>query len=99
MSFDPEILNELYTLMPKERFVLLENNPFKSFSKLKESLHFTPHAFGLNYKIITPKFVNKSHKENIEIYAWTVNEIEISNELVKIGVDVIITDYPNYIKH
>ena len=52
---------------------------------------------------ITPacyaRFINKSHKENIEIYAWTVNEIEISNELVKIGVDVIITDYPNYIKH
>ena len=99
MSFDPEILNELYTLMPKERYVLLEYNTFKGFSKLKESLKFTPHAFGLNYKIITPKFVNKSHKENIEVFAWTVNEIEMSNELIKIGVDAIITDYPNRIKH
>ena len=99
MSFDPEILNELHTLMSKERYVLLEYNPFKCFSKLKESLKFTPHAFGLNYKIITPKFVNKSHKENIEVFAWTVNEIEMSNELIKIGVDAIITDYPNLIKH
>ena len=81
------------------RYVLLEYNPFKCFSKLKESLKFTPHAFGLNYKIITPKFVNKSHKENIEVFAWTVNEIEMSNELIKIGVDAIITDYPNLIKH
>jgi len=99
MSFDPEILNELYSLMSKERYVLLEYKPFKCFSKLKESLNFTPHAFGLNYKIITPKFVNKSHKENIEVFAWTVNEIGMSNELVKIGVDAIITDYPDLIKH
>jgi len=99
MSFDPEILNELYTLMSKERYVLLEYKPLKCFSKLKESLNFTPHAFGLNYKIITPKFVNKSHKENIEVFAWTVNEIETSNELIEIGVDAIITDYPNLIKH
>ena len=99
MSFDPEILNELYTLLPEERYVLLEDKPFKSFSKLKGPLHFTPYAFGLDYKIITPRFVHKTHKENIELYAWTVNEIEISNELVKIGVDAIITDYPNNIKY
>ena len=99
MSFDPEILNELYSLMSKERYVLLEYKPFKCFSKLKESLNFTPHAFGLNYKIITPKFVNKSHKENIKVFAWTVNEIGMSNELVKLGVDAIITDYPDLIKH
>ena len=79
MSFDPEILNELHTLMSKERYVLLEYNPFKCFSKLKESLKLKTHAIGLNYKIITPEFVNKSHKENIEVFAWTVNEIEMSN--------------------
>ncbi len=99
MSFDPEILNALYILMPNEKFVLLEYNPFKCYSKLKESLHFKPYAFGLNYKIITQKFINKSHKENIEVFAWTVNDLKMSKELIKIGVDAIITDYPNLIKH
>ena len=98
MSFDPEILNELYTLMPKENMYYWNTIPLSVSQNLKNHLT-SPHAFGLNYKIITPKFVHKSHKENIEVFAWTVNEVEMSNELIKIGVDAIITDYPNLIKH
>jgi len=39
--------------------------------------------------------VRKSHKEGISVFAWTVNEKKMSDELIKIGVDAIITDYPN----
>ena len=95
MSFDPDLLNQLHLLMPKEKYVLLEYNPLKRYQKLKECINFKPYAFGLSYKIITSKFVKKSHKEGISVFAWTVNEEKMSDELIKIGVDAIITDYPN----
>ncbi|GIR59311.1 MAG: hypothetical protein CM15mP65_18920 [Crocinitomicaceae bacterium] len=38
MSFDPEILNELYSLMSKERYVLLEYNPLSVSQNLKNHL-------------------------------------------------------------
>ena len=60
---------------------------------------------GLNAFSINPnhKFLTKLNapiikSENIFIYTWTVNEIKDINRIKKIGVDAIITDYPERVK-
>ncbi|MBN08796.1 MAG: hypothetical protein CMC79_00260 [Flavobacteriaceae bacterium] len=36
--------------------------------------------------------------ENIQLYPWTVNEIKDINKMIRLGVEGIITDYPERIK-
>ena len=48
-----------------------------------------------NIHVLNEKFIKGAHKKNIPIYAWTVNEIDDMNRLIKSGIDGIITDYPD----
>lgn len=58
------------------------------FRKVKaDSAHF-------HYEIITPEIIQRFHDRGIPIYAWTVNDDYIMSQLVKLGVDGIITNKP-----
>ena len=37
-------------------------------------------------------------QENIQLYPWTVNEIKDINKMIRLGVEGIITAYPERIK-
>ena len=43
----------------------------------------------------TQSFVDKAHKLNLKVHAWTVNEHEEMHRMIALGVDGIITDYPS----
>lgn len=40
-------------------------------------------------------FVRRAHGSNLDVFVWTVNRAERMAELVEMGVDGIITDYPD----
>ncbi|MGB7922991.1 MAG: glycerophosphodiester phosphodiesterase [Pyrinomonadaceae bacterium] len=44
--------------------------------------------------IITKRFVDKAHSLNLKVHAWTVNEPQEMERVRALGVDGIITDYP-----
>ena len=45
--------------------------------------------------VINEQLITGLHKKNIPIYVWTVNEKEDMKRFIKLGVDGIITDYPD----
>jgi glycerophosphoryl diester phosphodiesterase len=45
--------------------------------------------------VLTPRFVDAAHHRNLEVHAWTINEAEDMQRLIDLGVDGIITDYPD----
>ncbi len=45
-------------------------------------------------KLVTPASVAASHGLGVEVHVWTVNEVDEMKELLALGVDGIITDYP-----
>lgn len=50
---------------------------------------------GLNSRAATKRLINRAHKNNIEIFVWTVNDpIDIST-MTSRGVDGLITDVPD----
>ena len=95
MSFDPKILNSLNIIMPDQKYIFLNYNPLYNLEKYLSFLEFRPYALGLYYPIINDEIINKAHKNSIQVYAWTVNEFKIGEEMRKIGIDGIISDYPN----
>jgi glycerophosphoryl diester phosphodiesterase len=44
--------------------------------------------------LVTREFVDHAHARDIEVHVWTVNELSEIEELVELGADGIITDYP-----
>lgn len=75
---------------------------FVIFMRLKMSALYIPSADAFqipeyhgNYHLLTEEFIEKAHKRNIKIHVWTVNENKDMERLIKLGVDGIITDYPD----
>lgn len=52
----------------------------------------------INFKSVTPLVVKKVHKMGKKINVWTVNDEYDLKLFVNMGVDGIITDYPNRLK-
>ena len=46
-------------------------------------------------RVLTKRFVNTAHRLNLAVHAWTINETTDMQRLLALGVDGIITDYPD----
>ncbi|MGD8369981.1 MAG: glycerophosphodiester phosphodiesterase [Syntrophobacterales bacterium] len=57
------------------------------------ALQVPEYSMGLH--LLTQKFVDTAHKLNLKVHAWTINELADMRRLLELGVDGIITDYPD----
>ena len=92
-SFDPrslEIINKKYKKV-KTAFLVSNGELTENLKKLS----FKPDIYSPNYKLVTPKLVADCKKLGIKVLPWTVNTKEEIENLKDMGVDGIITDYPN----
>jgi glycerophosphoryl diester phosphodiesterase len=48
----------------------------------------------LAVQVITRKLVERAHKLNLPLHAWTVNDLEGMQRMIALNVDGIITDFP-----
>ena len=93
-SFDVRTLQVVNRKYPhiKTSF-LIENN--KSFEENMTDLGYKPFIISPNSRLVTQDFVNKCHQQNMKVIPWTVNNAEEIAKLKALGVDGIISDYPN----
>jgi len=61
---------------------------------LKE-LGFMPAIYSPLFHLLDKKKVDQLHKQGIRVVPWTVNETRDMEMLIDLGVDGIITDYPD----
>lgn len=45
--------------------------------------------------VVTKDFVENAHRKNLKIHVWTINETADMERLINLGVDGIMTDYPD----
>lgn len=60
-----------------------------------EKLGFTPEIYSPYYKLVDEQLVESCKLNGIQLIPWTVNEEEDMVELLDLGVDGLITDYPD----
>ena len=75
--------------------MLIEDYDKRSLDEELKDLGFTPTIYSPAYQLLNKKLVNDSHKKGIKVIPWTVNTKEEIDQLKKMGVDGIITDYPD----
>ncbi len=93
-SFDLRILRLWKMKHPEYAISLLIGNS-KSWSKNIEELGFVPDVYSPNYKLINGKDVQELHAKSIRVIPWTVNDIKDMKKVTDLGVDGLISDYPN----
>lgn len=93
-SFDVRTLQELKKIDTKVKTVLLVEN-LMSFEDNIKKLGFTPDVYSPYYMLVNSDLIKKAHDKNVKIIPWTVNTLEEMKKLKDLGVDGIITDYPN----
>ena len=47
------------------------------------------------YRILSPSLIELAHSLNMRVDVWTVNSPEVMREVISMGVDGVITDYPD----
>ncbi len=92
-SFDPRVLEYIHKTYPEYRLAFLTyQNDAKTNLKM---LSFVPQIYSPYYILVNKNEVDAIHQRNMKVIPWTVNNKEDMINLLKMGVDGIITDYPN----
>ena len=95
-SFDRRTLQYLHKKYPTIKTALLiEATDKNSFRKQLKDLGFTPTIYSPESALVNQNLITECHKRNIQIIPWTVNDKKEMNKFKMMGVDGIISDYPD----
>jgi glycerophosphoryl diester phosphodiesterase len=98
-SFDFRTLKYLHEKYPSiKTAMLIEDSDEDDFDGQLKRLGYTPDVYSPNYELVDEKLVKQSHDKGMKMIPWTVNDRKQIKKLQKMGVDGIITDYPNLFK-
>jgi glycerophosphoryl diester phosphodiesterase len=98
-SFDIRTLQYLHSQYPTIRTALLiEDYDKKPLPQQLEQLGFTPTIYSPHYSLVNKELIQLCKQQKMKIIPWTVNDAKTIQALTELGVDGIITDYPDLFK-
>lgn len=96
-SFDWRVLRYIHKKYPEIRLVALSEDKILPEKDI-ERLGFKPYIFSPFYQDLKKNHVDAFHEMGVKVIPWTVNSVEDMRRIKSLGVDGIITDYPNRIE-
>jgi len=94
--FDTRTLQYMHKKYPQVQTSFLVGDKEKaSLNQQLKRIGYTPEYYSPHYSIVTPQLVKECHEKNMKIIPWTVDDIETIKKLADMGVDGLITDYPD----
>lgn len=95
-SFDRRTLQVLHRRYPAMKTsLLIEGFDKKPFDEQLRLLGFTPSIYSPHHQLITAELVMQCKTLGVKLIPWTVNDKKRIAVLKKMGVDGLISDYPN----
>jgi glycerophosphoryl diester phosphodiesterase len=95
-SFDPrtlQVVDQKYPVVKTS--LLIVGYDRRGLSAQLDQLGFTPTIYSPDYSLVVDSLVEQCHSRNIKIIPWTVDDKKNMERLKKMGVDGIITDFPD----
>jgi glycerophosphoryl diester phosphodiesterase len=102
-SFDAGVLKKFRVMCPEVATSAgsTEAVLFYTLQKLYMEAAYSPDAQALQVpensvglQVVNRRFVAAAHARNMRVHVWTVNDVGAMLRLLKLGVDGIMTDYP-----
>ncbi len=96
-SFEAEELSEIRELSDEIGIgALTFRNPFEILDFAEEVDAFSVNPY---FRTLDENLVEEAHNRGFKVFVWTVNEVEDIEKMKSIGVDGIISDYPDRIRN
>lgn len=93
-SFDHESLQFVREMAPEIKTVMLVENDHPMDWHL-DKLGFVPYGYSPEFHMVDKAMVDLCHEKGMKIIPWTVNEEKDIIYIADLGVDGIISDYPD----
>lgn len=96
-SFDIRALEAMHRQAPDIKLAYLIENQ-DPLDQNMQKLSFVPAIYSPYYLTVNKKMVKACRARQMKLVPWTVNDVPAMRRLIRLGVDGIITDYPNLIQ-
>jgi len=102
-SFDAGTLKEFRSVCPEVATSAGASEAilFYSLQKMHLESAYSPDAQALqvpeiygDLRVVNRRFIEAAHARNMRVQVWTVNDVKAMERLLSLGVDGIMTDYP-----
>ncbi|MDA0874917.1 MAG: glycerophosphodiester phosphodiesterase family protein [Bacteroidetes bacterium] len=93
-SFDSRIMEEVRRQAPGVRLAWLVGNE-DGFDANMARLSFVPDIYSPHHGLVDSTLVEAVRARGMTLIPWTINDPIRMKELIDLGVDGIITDYPD----
>jgi len=93
-AFDIRSLQYVHAKYPKIKTALMIDEK-EDFENNIKDLGYTPTVYSPYSVLVGKGLVDRCHAAGIKIIPWTVNSLKDMNYMIGLGVDGVITDYPN----
>jgi glycerophosphoryl diester phosphodiesterase len=95
-SFDIRTLQYLHQKYPSIKTALLiEDFDKTSLEEQLVQLGFIPTVYSPHFSLVNPSLIQQCVNKKMQIIPWTVNDLPTIQRLKAMGVNGIISDYPN----
>ena len=92
-SFDPQALQWVQEKNPRAPTALILNKKWDFPHEVTGGKNFT--LLSVRKSVLTPSNLSRAKQKGLKVYVWTLNTEDEMEEFVKLGVDGIITNYPD----
>src|SRR5690606_11066221 len=93
-SFDVRTLQLFRRLDPAVRLSLLVDDR-AGFDGHLERLGFVPDVYSPDHRLVDRHVIAEAHRRGLRVVPWTVHRRGTMRRLIRLGVDGLITDYPD----
>lgn len=93
-SLDVRTLQYLHEKYPAIKTSLMIDEK-EDFEDAIKGLGFTPDYYSPYYVLVGKGLVERCHAAGVKIIPWTVNSTKELDYLLNLGIDGVVTDYPN----
>lgn len=98
IAFNFETIGALKTMYPKVQCYYLSSTKKDVLSKIPDIQKLQIDGVDVNSAAIDQEMVDKLRQANIGIWCWTVDKIDEANRMKSLGVNVITTNRPTFLK-
>jgi len=92
-SFDPRTLRIVHRDYPSQVTAYLVER--EGFGKNIEGLGFTPTIYSPAFQLVDAELIEEARAAKVAVLPWTVNRPEDMKRMAALGVDGMISDYPD----
>jgi len=93
-SFDPATLVEFRKLNDQidQAILVYTDDPMQQYL---DELGYIPEIWSPHYELVTEQIILEANELGMKVLPWTINTVEEMQRQIDMGVDGIITDYPD----